>query len=115
MDPGKYNLKIYQGDTFSLEMRIKNDDGTDIDLTGVHARMQIRKFAHAVDSLISLDSAGAGGITIDGSAVKVQIPAAVTAAFAAQSAVYDLELINPDLTVKTLIAGQVSITKEVTR
>ncbi len=117
MKPSTYNIDIRQGDTFKLDMVLKNSDGTPVNLTGAVVRMQIRKSAFGDDILADLDSQAKGGITIVGAtgSISVVIAASATATYQASAAVYDLELVNPDLTVRTLIAGSVTIAKQVTR
>ena len=117
MIPGAYDLYIRQGDTFDLILTVKNSDGTLLDLTGILARMQIRRSPYSAYKLVDLDSDEKGGITIDlvASTIKIRIDAEDTEALPAIAAAYDLELVNENNTVQTLLSGNVKIAKEVTR
>ena len=111
----KYNLKIEQGATFRQTLWWKNPDETALDLTGYTGRLQIRANIAATDVLISLTTEN-GGITITQLTGKIEllITATATAAITWSSAVYDLEMVQGS-EVYRLIAGNVSVSKEVTR
>ena len=105
------NLAIYQGDDYAAVVAISNGGGT-LDLTGYAAQAQIRT-----------DYADQGGtvaaeiqITPDWPALTLalDIPHDVTATLAGNY-VWDLQIVAPDGAITTILAGEVSVTQEVTR
>lgn len=93
-----------------------------VDLTGFTARMQIRKDIDDAEPLLELTTEN-GGLALGGSTGVVEI--LITASDSAdldpddfESAVYDLELVDPSTspaTVIRLMAGKIRLSKEVTR
>lgn len=84
-------------------------------LTGNTARMQIRSTIDAGSTLTTLTTEN-GGLTIGGTAgtILITISATDTAAFAAATYWYDLEIINGS-TVERLLQGRFEVDPEVTR
>lgn len=113
---GAYDIEIKQGETFNRLVVWDNEDGSHVDLTGYTAKMQIRKRRTSSDVIIELSTAN-GRITLGGAAgtITLTISATDTAALdICQGAVYDLEL-TVGSTVKRLLAGEVSFSREVTQ
>ncbi len=110
----KYKIKIEQGTTVRIPLRLKYNDET-MDLTGYKARMQIRSSVSSSDVIHELTSEN-GGIDIQSNGViGLYISAEDTANFDFKTAVYDLEIIAPSLDVVRLMEGQVTLSHEVTR
>ena len=117
MAAAKYDFDIEQGSTFNPVLYWKTGKpATPIDLTGCKARMQIRKAFNSVDPIIDLTTEN-GGIVLGGVAGTIQIiiAASVTATYLWNIAVYDLEIVFADLSVRRLLSGNVLNTPEVTR
>lgn len=115
--PGKYNLYLYRGATFTRIITWKGENGTPIDLTGCTARLHMRETADAAAPFLTLTTEN-GGITLGGVAGTIALlaTATATAAVTATQGVYDLELIASDgITVTRLIEGMVFVVPEVTR
>ena len=121
----KYNLSMWQGDTFTLTLTIK-ESGAVKNLTGYTARMQIRSSYDATSVTESLTTAnGEITITANSGTIALQLSAARTAAITVNRStsqkpprnlyVYDLELIDSDSKVTKLIYGDVTVYGEVTR
>ena len=112
---GQYNLIIDQGAHFERLMTITNPDGSEYDLTGYTARMQIRTEIDADDVMCELTTAN-GRIVLGGEegTVRLIIESAVTETFDDEG-VYDLELIDSDGKVYRLLKGKVKVELEVTR
>lgn len=120
----KVNLCIGQGETFRKSFVWKTGEpATAVDLTDWQARMQVRESIDAEEVLISLDSepeanpeglAGTISLTHEGE-VQLYIDHETTAKLDFESAVYDLELISPSDDVRRLVAGKVTLSREVTR
>lgn len=105
MTPGRYNIKVYQGSTFSLAPQWKID-GTYVNVTGYTAAMSVKNSPTSVSSIIDLTSAN-GRITVGTTDGKftLNLTAAETTALAAGNYVYDLEVTAPNGTVTRLLEG----------
>jgi hypothetical protein len=90
---------------------------TPVPLTGYTAQMQIRETLESTTVIHQMTSAAGGGIQINtsDSTIFLTIPAATTAAFSFDSAVYSLELANSSGVVTPFIAGNLTLIREVTR
>jgi len=115
--PGKYNLYLYRGATFTRIITWKDKTGTLIDLTGFTARLHMRETVDAATPFLTLTTEN-GGIALGGIAGTIALlaTATATAAITAMEGVYDLELIASDgVTIMRLIEGMVFVVPEVTR
>ena len=113
----KVNLKIDQGATFRKVVTWKaGTPALPVNLTGCTARMQIRGKITDAAALLDLTTVN-GGIALGGvlGTITLNITAAQTALIAWKAAVYDLEIIYADATVRRLLSGSVSVSPEVTR
>lgn len=90
---------------------------TPIDLTGYTAQMQIRETLDSSTVIHELTSVVGGGISIDTAnyTVTINIPANTTRNFDFTTAVYSLELTNPSGVVTTLVTGNLTLVREITR
>jgi len=113
INPGTYNITCPQGATWDKTFTV-TIGGTALDLTGYTAAMQVRESADASSALISLTQAS--GITLGGTAgtIGVVISSTASAAIAAGSYSYDLEL-NSGSTITRLLEGSFNVTGNVTR
>jgi hypothetical protein len=110
--PLRQDLALYRGDTDGVPFRLWQDviGGTPFDLTGVLARAQIRDVIGGI-LLVEL----VVSITLPNE-INVSLPASSWAAFPRRSSgVWDLELTYPGAVVRTLVAGAVTISGDVTR
>ena len=126
MAAGKYSFSIEQGATTSFQVVYKDANGTPVNLSGYHARMQIRETIGSSTIICRLSSsldADGTGLNLSGSAgtlpltsgsIGVYISAASSSAFSFDTAVYDLELVT-GATVTRLLQGTIKLDKEVTR
>lgn len=119
MSAFKLNLKIDQGATFTKAVTWKNGvPATLVNLNGCTARMQVRSSVESLKIILELNTEN-GGIILGGVAgtVTLVIPASLTKALTAtaHNAVYDLEIVFPNGTIRRLLAGTVTISPEVTR
>ena len=121
LGPGTLDLTVYQGDSFTLSA-IWEIDGSPVDVTGYTAALQVRKTHDAAPLLdLTSETPGAGqiqAITLGGVAgtITVEVDGADTAGLDFRKARYDLELTDAGGTgeVRTLLAGAVSLTREIT-
>ena len=113
INPGTYNITCPQGATFDRTFTI-SIGGTAMDLTGYTAAMQVRTSAEADSTLLSLTKGS--GITLGGTTgtIGVVVASTASAAIAAGSYSYDLEL-NSGGTITRLLEGAFNVTGNVTR
>jgi hypothetical protein len=116
MIPGKLNLVCPQGSTFSRTLTYKIDEDP-VNLTGYHARLQIREFNYSQNFVLGLDSSQSlNNIYTGGSAgtIDINIQPVITKDFVPGNYVYDLEIYTSS-NVYRLIQGKFTVTSEVTR
>ena len=124
MASGKYSFVIEQGATTDFEVQYKDSSNNPVNLSGYHARMQIRSdyggtlIANLSSSLDSdgtgLNLSGSNGTTpISSGSIGIFISAASSSAFIFSEAKYDLELVQGS-TVTRLLEGKVKLSKNVT-
>jgi hypothetical protein len=89
---------------------------TPVNLTGYTARMQIRNKVDSTTSIIELTTENSG-IVLDNinKTILLQMSALTTSAFNFINAVYSLELVSSGGQVTTLVSGNITLVKEVTR
>ena len=126
MAAGRYSFIIEQGATTNFQINSTDASGSAIDLTGYHARMQIRPGVESDTIYLSLSSsleADGTGINLSGSnfetplqsgSLAVYISADTTTDLDFNEAYYDLEMVNGG-TVTRLLEGKVKLSKNVTR
>ena len=126
MAAGKYSFIIEQGATTNFQIDWTDYNGNPIDLTGYHARMQVRPTVESSQILLNLSSSmdmdgtglnlsGSNGITpLASGSIGVIISANSSSLLSFTEAVYDLELVNTNEVVR-LLEGKVKLSKNVTR
>lgn len=114
MTPGRYNMKVYQGSTFTLKPRWKID-GQLVDVTGYNANMIVRNSPTSTSSIVTLSTAN-GRIVVGGTNGEfvLSLSATQTTALAAGQYVYDLEVTSPGGVVTRLLEGGFIVYKGVT-
>jgi len=113
INPGTYNITCPQGATFDRTLTVTVGTAA-MNLTGYTAAMQVREAVGAATALISLTNGN--GITLGGTAgtIGILVSATASAAVAAGSYSYDLEL-NSGGTITRLLEGSFNVTGNVTR
>jgi hypothetical protein len=113
---GEYDLEILQGETYTKQFVWKDSAGTEVNLTGYTARMQVRQSKASDTVLLELTTAN-GRIALGGAAgtIDLTLSATVTAAITWKRGLYDLELVASNGVVRRLLEGEVTVSKEVTR
>ena len=123
MAAGIYNFTIEQGTTFIRVFNYKDSNGNPIDLSdgGVELRMQIRETIDSPDPIVGGTFTDESGFTIStpvgtpsASQFTLVIPATTSSAYTFSRAVYDIELVNNNVTTR-LLQGKIKLSKEVTR
>jgi len=110
--PGTANLAIYQGDDYAADILVFEADGTTpADLTGYTAQAEIR--TQAGDSCANAAAIFTVTIVLPNT-ITIQLSHDQTKALTKATYVWDVQCINADGWITTLLAGQVMVTKEVT-
>lgn len=115
--PFKHNITIIQGATLAdVTTWRAGTPPVAVDLTGCTARMQARGKITDTATLLDLTTEN-GGISLGGVAgtVTINLSAAASAAITWKAAVYDLEIVFANGTVRRLFSGSISVSPEVTR
>ena len=115
------NLSIEQGATFVLSFvwysGTEAAPGAPVNLTGYHARMQIR--VKQGDPILweGLDTGTNPKIVIDGpkGQVTITLTDADTDQFTVRNSLYDLELVSPTGVVLRMLQGTVAVSPNITQ
>ena len=110
--PVKENLKIYAGSRYEHTLNVQAD-GVAWTLTNFTARMHFRAEQDSATTLF--EATNADYLTVGTSSVAIDIPAAISAAWTFEEAVYDLEIEDGSSNAYRLIQGKVKVLPEVTR
>lgn len=120
MKPAKLNITVYQGSTFTKTFQWSTGNpAVPVDMTGMKIRMHLREKYSSPTTIIECTTEN-GRVTITDAAqgrFEVEIAASDTAAMSFKAAVYDIEVVYPQIPekVKRLIEGNVALSLEVTR
>lgn len=127
MAAAKYSFVIEQGATTDFQLDWTDDTGNPIDLTGMHARMQIRPSVESSEIFLNLSSSlsdscgtglnlsGSNGTTpLQSGSIGVYISAHSSSLLTFGEAYYDLEVVS-GCEVYRLLEGRVKLSKNVTR
>jgi hypothetical protein len=111
MKPGVYDLSLYRGDTYRWTFKLWADPGKTqpLDLTGVTVKSEIRDKPGGPPTLLTctITAPPTSGVIdmVLATAQWVTIPA---------GGVWDMQLTYADGTVRTVVAGKVTVTADVT-
>jgi hypothetical protein len=127
MAAAKYSFVIEQGATLQFQVDWTDESGSAMDLTGYHARMQVRPMVESSEVFLNLSSSlsdscgtglnlsGSNGITpLQSGSIGVYVSAHSSSLLTFGEAYYDLELVN-GCEVYRLLEGKVRLSKNVTR
>ena len=114
MNPGRYNITVYQGTTFALSPQwlINN---LAVNLTGYSAIFQVRQFVDSPTALTTASTAN-GKIILEPALGKLNIliQSTETATFPTGNYLYDLNLTAPDgITVYKILNGNFTVSPSV--
>lgn len=125
MAAGKYSFIIEQGATTNFQINWTDSSGSAVDLSGYHARMQLRTDYNSAP-LLSLSSSlksdntginlsGSNGTTpLSSGSIGIYISAISSSALDFGEALYDLELVRGN-EVTRLLEGKIKLSKNVTK
>lgn len=109
--PAERNIEIYQGDTYTHQLTLKNNANAVIDITSRTYSGQIRKKRASTTitaTFLTEKTDPTNGVVV------FSLAPATTANIQAGTYVYDFQEVNAN-TVTTLLTGNVVVTAEVTR
>jgi hypothetical protein len=109
--PSTANLAIYQGDDYAAIVTVNDGSGTSPDLTGYTPQAQIRLGPADTNSIVVVEIAATLNLP---NTINLSIPRSITTQLSGGYS-WDLQLIKPDATIETILAGKVQVTLEVTR
>lgn len=120
--PATHTFKLYQGQTWRFTLRLRDDAGTPLNLTGYTARMHVRESVESETLILDLTTEN-DGLEIDPLAGEIagDVSAVDTADlplnFEPQTWVYDLEIVSDAIVpvVTRVMQGNISASPEVTR
>lgn len=111
---GLLDIEVEQGATFELTFIYQDEAGNPFDLTGMTARMQLRRTYNSPTALIELTTAN-NRIVFDPFAGKITLRISATDTQPLSgSGVYDLELIEGS-TVNRILEGSFKVCAEATK
>ena len=110
MTPGKYDLTLYRGDSYEWTFKLWEDEAklVPVDLTGAVAAAEIREKSGGTQVMALTCAITAPNI------VDVALPATLWAGVLLAAGVWDLEVTFVDGEVRTMVAGKVTVTGDVT-
>lgn len=108
------NLIIDQGTTWAMMWPIVDTDGNPIDVTGWTVQAQIRPSVTS-NEVYHEWTTEAGNATTEQGAVVLSVSAPESTGWNWRSAVYDVELTDPQGRVARIAEGNVTVSAEVTR
>lgn len=105
MNPGRYNITVVKGTTFTLSPEWLIDN-LPVDLTGYSAQMQVRQFVDSVTPLTTASTAN-GKIVLAPALgqINITLTATETGTFAVGNYIYSLQLTSPSSIVTELLTG----------
>jgi hypothetical protein len=115
MSAATYNCIVDQGADWYVTFVYKDSAGVAIDLTGYTAAMMVRDTYADTTTDLSLTSSSGITITPLTGTLQVRATATQTAAIAAGSYVYDLEITSAGSIKTRLVQGKITVSPEVTR
>ena len=121
VDPGKHDFTCPQGTTWARDITWKDPDGNPYALEGnVHVRLMIRPFLESKKVTISLSTefSSPDQISVSGGTISLRLTSVQTAAIAADTYAYDMEVVDPSYDpefVVRLLEGSFIVDGEVTR
>ncbi len=114
---GKLDLELMRGDDREIRLTVSDGSGAPMDLTGAAIRLQMRA-KKADDPLLAELSTADGSIEVSdpaSGAAVLKFTSSVTESWGFSAAIYDCEFEFPGGIKKTLLAGKVTVTADVTR
>jgi hypothetical protein len=114
-DVGNYDITIKQGETWDLNLELKDDEGTAIDLTGYDVEMKIKNdYDSYVIEELSIDNGKVDNESASTGNMGFRLNPADTKKFKFEYAIYDIKFTDPLDNVQYMIQGSVTVKRSVT-
>lgn len=108
--PKRYDIAIYEGDTFSVTLNFKDASNVAIDLTGFTGLCQFKNSANTATVATPTVTVNSGGVT---GAVLIQL--LDTTILTEGTYLYDVQLTDPSGKKRTYIGGQITVTGDISQ
>ena len=112
LKPKRYDIEIYQGDTFAFFITLKDANGVLLDITGWTVKVDIRKQADN-----SLAESPNFTTSVEGASGKIYLRLEATESDLLQGDVaykYDVQVTDTSGNRRTYIGGEILVTEDVT-
>jgi len=106
----KVNIVLDQGTDFETTVNLTNDEGAQLDLTGMSAASQIRKTYSSSNSV-----AFTTALANNNGTLTLSLNNATTASMSPGRYKYDVEITSTGGVITRILEGTVTVTPEVTR
>jgi len=106
LKPKRYDIEIYQGDTFKFSLVFKDSTNAVINITGWTGLVQFKDIATSALEVTPT-------VTIDGPNGKATITIADTGVLDAGSYKYDVQFTDAGGSKRTYIGGKITVTEDV--
>ena len=110
--PKRYDIVIYQGDTFTFNVVLKDSLDVPLDVTGWTPEAQIKKVSDNTPAETPNLTAVAG--TTDGKITVTLSGTGSSALYGATEYKYDLQVTDTSGNVRTFLGGKITVTEDVT-
>lgn len=111
----EYDLVINQGETWSIAFPVMDGAGAPLVVDGWTARAQIRQYVHDLVPLFEWNNTTVDNAIVAGVSVQLLLTPTDTASWGFNTALYDLELTDPEGNVTRIAEGKVLLKAEITR
>lgn len=111
--PATYNISYYRGDSYSFILNPKNSDGSNFNLTNYSGDFQVKATRNPDAPLLI-----AGNVDVDTPIVgslTCSIDPETGENLDAGTYVYDVQIVNTNGTVYTLVTGNFVVTNDISR
>lgn len=110
----EYDLVINQGETWSIAFPVMDGAGAPLVVDGWHARAQVRPTISSA-AVFEWNNTTAANAIVSGTSVQLKLDPRDTVYWAFATALYDLELTDPQGGITRIAEGKVILKAEVTR
>lgn len=112
LQPKRFDIILYQGDTFKFDLVLEDDSETPINVTGWTGRAQIKKVIDSSPGQTPTLTLDVGGV--DGT-ITVSLTDTETSALLNNTEYkYDIEMTDTGDNVRTFIGGVITVTEDIT-
>ena len=111
MAAGSADLNIYRGDDYIAQVTVLDASGAAANLVGYTAEAQVRTGLGDANAALAAQFT----CSIAGNVITIQLPHTQTKGLARTQYYWDIQIIDTNGFITTLLAGSVTVTMEVTK